>query len=89
MSASPIAGNQFYNGIVSELNSTRVTAGNLFGPLNGGPSEVTFIGYSPTEFYGPRYWFEHAAYDYPRHPLHRPNQTVANPSQFATNLGPD
>lgn len=50
MSASPIAGNQFYNGIVSEVNSTRVTAGNLFGPLNGGPSQVTFIGYSPSNF---------------------------------------
>ncbi len=46
---SAIAGNQYYQGIVSEINSTRVTA-NLVGPLNGGPAQVTFIGYSPLEF---------------------------------------
>ncbi len=46
---SAIAGNQYYQGIVSEINSTRVTA-NLVGPLNGGPSQVTFIGYSPSDF---------------------------------------
>ena len=50
-SSYPIAGNQYFQSIVNSTdNFTELRAASLIGPLNGGPSQVTFIGYSPSDF---------------------------------------